>query len=591
MNDVLERVGEDISNTPLLDTNTLMPILACDVATPSTLCDALERIDQDISDTQLPIPTVDVATPPLLSMSTVETNNVYESLLETNTSVYSSVPSCETSSSSRSRRRDQFRIDQCTNRERFDMEYKLRTWRLTNSKSFPSSSLLFPSRKSEPERKFHSAPPSPSRRADRSEPGERIVDHTTQSTFLDTPRSSSLHSPSVLSSTSFKGIDHQPDSDATRKILDFLASKVDLLSVSINTIQYNLTKIAETLHISLEEKIRETDKKLTISIETKLDYLENKFDSFKTKTDKQFKEMKSENLELWDKLEAYILSEAEREDCIKECFNNSSHHPCTADLIPLKEELEKKVAELDARLAAPQPSTRLGSFSEDCWEVPPADNAERGDIDDDRIVGIDGIVNPTANLESLHYVVTDKFDQMAKFMNEWETKITDLDVRIIECEQYSRRECLVINGIPASVKDDQLDATVISILSKLQIYISGKDISAIHRLGVTKDIRYPARVIVKFINRKILDMCHERNEWLPDLQQELKMNIRFHESLAQRNQESLRLCKWLKSNGKIHDHFLRNGYSKIVVAENEKPIKVPHPLFLRDKFDIPEGVK
>ena len=180
---------------------------------------------------------------------------------------------------------------------------------------------------------------------------------------------------------------------------------------------------------------------------------------------------------------------------------------------------------------------------------------------------------------------------MVKFMNEWDDKITDLDVRIIECEQYSRRECLIINGIPASVKDEQLESTVINILNKLQIYIGGRDISAIHRLGVTKDIRYPARVIVKFINRKILDLCHEKSEYLPGLQQELRMNIRFHESLAQLNQESLRLCKWLKTNGKIHDHFLRNGFSKIVVAADEKPIKVPHPLFLRDKFVIPEGVR
>ena len=83
MNNVLERVELNLSNTQILDVHTLMPV------------EVLEPINPDTSDTQLPIPTVDVATPPL-SMSTVETNTVYETLLETNSSAYSSVPSCET---------------------------------------------------------------------------------------------------------------------------------------------------------------------------------------------------------------------------------------------------------------------------------------------------------------------------------------------------------------------------------------------------------------------------------------------------------------------------------------------------------------
>ena len=77
-------------------------------------------------------------------------------------------------------------------------------------------------------------------------------------------------------------------------------------------------------------------------IDAKLDYLEDKFDNLRTTTDKQIKELKSENLELGDKLEAYILCEAEREDSIKDCLN-SSHYPCTADFISLKEEFEKKI--------------------------------------------------------------------------------------------------------------------------------------------------------------------------------------------------------------------------------------------------------
>ena len=84
-------------------------------------------------------------------------------------------------------------------------------------------------------------------------------------------------------------------------------------------------------------------------------------------------------------------------------------------------------------------------------------------------------------------------------------------------------------------------------------------------------------------------MCFERKDWLPDLRNTLKMNLRFYESLAQLNQESLKLCTWLFNAGKIHDHFMRNGFCKIIINEKDKPVKVPHPQFLRDKFNIPEG--
>ena len=128
-------------------------------------------------------------------------------------------------------------------------------------------------------------------------------------------------------------------------------------------------------------------------------------------------------------------------------------------------------------------------------------------------------------------------------------------------------------------------------LKKLNIKIQSSDISAVHRMGFTKDPKYPARVIVKFVNRKIANKCFERREWLYDVSQSLNMNLRFYESLAQQNAESLRLCQWLFENGRIYDYFLRNGFSKIVATENSKPVKVTHPQFLRDKFIIPEYVK
>ena len=338
--------------------------------------------------------------------------------------------------------------------------------------------------------------------------------------------------------------------------------------MGINTIQYNLSKIAESFHISLEEKTKENDIKMELAIDNKFVYLEKKIDS----NNHRIKDVEKENQELKDKLTTYILQETEREELIKECFNNS-HSPCSEHFASLKEDLERKFSELDTRLASSPRSNRLSSFSEECRNVP---EVPAGETDEE-----------FAREES----IDSKFDHFAQLVKEWDTRIMDLDVRLLECEQYSRRECVIISGIPENIKGVKLDLTVIDILRSLDIHIAGYDISAVHRLGFSNDPRYPSRVIVKFINRKVAHLCFERRERLPDLRKSLGMNVRFYESLAQLNQESLRLCTWLKSNGQIHDHFLRNGYCKIVPTENDRPVKVPHPEFLRVRFEIPEGVK
>ena len=553
----------------------------------------LERISADISDSQLPIP-ADAGTPSLLSLSTIETKNVYETLLDSRDSLEKDLHGSQTSSSSRSSS-----LERCSDSqlilERLEMKRRLKVWRQMHNASLPpSSALLSVSQKTLPGRKIHSAPSSPTRK-----PRERSSSVPDESlTVADTPLPFSYPSPSNSPSnpnSSLNHLENQVITDGTRRILEFLASKVDQLAVSVNTIQYNLLKISETFQITLDDKIKGTDSKLEKAFDAKLLCLQNRFDNYKLSVNKDFEAIKAENLSLKVNLENYISEESEREEQIKECFNYS-HHACSADYLPLKEDMEKKISELEACLRdfirenddSPHQRTRLGSFSEECRDDSSPDHTPPVRSSHDDTFSDEEIHADFNDPNSAEFSTIDKkLYQMAKIID---ARIMELDVRVLECEQYSRRECLVISGVPAAIEGRDLQPTVIDILDKLGIEIAGKDISAIHRLGKSKDSRYPARVIVKFVNRKILDICHERKDRLPNLQKELRMNIRFFDSLAQLNQESLRLCNWLKENGLIHDHFLRNGFCKIVVAENDTPIKVPHPALLRDKFDIPKDV-
>lgn len=177
-------------------------------------------------------------------------------------------------------------------------------------------------------------------------------------------------------------------------------------------------------------------------------------------------------------------------------------------------------------------------------------------------------------------------------MENFYKKLYELDTRILECEQYSRRESVIISGIPNNVKHHDLENVTIEILKNIGIFVGTKDISAIHRLGkVSNNNKYPVRVIVRFVNRKIVDLCHERKSQLPELKRTMKMDIRFFESLAHLNLESVRLCNYLLENQQIHSFFLRNGFPKIVVKENDVPLRMVHPDLIRAKFNVPNSVK
>ena len=150
----------------------------------------------------------------------------------------------------------------------------------------------------------------------------------------------------------------------------------------------------------------------------------------------------------------------------------------------------------------------------------------------------------------------------------------------------------MISGIPDAIDQKHLQSKVIQILSTIDLHVVPDDISACHRLYNPPDSQYPARVVVRFLNRKIVNFCIEhRKELQQGASRHLRLNIRIFESLCAKNEESLRICKWLNQEGKIHDHYLRNGFVKIVMEENGRPQKVKHPEILRRKFDpIPEGI-
>ena len=73
--------------------------------------------------------------------------------------------------------------------------------------------------------------------------------------------------------------------------------------------------------------------------------------------------------------------------------------------------------------------------------------------------------------------------------------ITTLKTSLQIQEQYSRRECLEIVGIPISIDDKNLQSTVCNILNKIDVPCGPEDLEDCHR--IKGDC-----TIVKFSNRR-----------------------------------------------------------------------------------------
>ena len=163
-------------------------------------------------------------------------------------------------------------------------------------------------------------------------------------------------------------------------------------------------------------------------------------------------------------------------------------------------------------------------------------------------------------------------------------QLYDIDYRLIDAEQYPRRHNLVISGIPDSVNQNKLEITVIDILSSIGMNVSSYEVVGCHRLYKNKKSKYPAKTIIRFTNRKVVEYCIRNRDLLLNNKNRFKMNLRFYENLCESNERVNNWCRELKKYGFLHDYYVRNGFIKIIINEGDFPIKIHHPDELFHKF-------
>ena len=181
-----------------------------------------------------------------------------------------------------------------------------------------------------------------------------------------------------------------------------------------------------------------------------------------------------------------------------------------------------------------------------------------------------------------------KYNKEFSYLNNDITELFDglnnVNLKVLQLDQYTHRESLVISGIDDNISQDQLEFTVLRILRSIGLYnVSSYEITACHRL-YNQNPNFPPRTIIRFTNRKIVEFCLRNRDNLKERRHELRMNLRFYEHLTECNESVLKECFQLVKYEYNESYYIRNGFVKIVVNAGDRPIKIYHTIHLHDIF-------
>ena len=113
---------------------------------------------------------------------------------------------------------------------------------------------------------------------------------------------------------------------------------------------------------------------------------------------------------------------------------------------------------------------------------------------------VQSIISLTDEIINLKDIVIKNLHNEKKKCEKLENRVAILESNHNDLAQYGRRNNVVFSGIPENVPDNNLESTVISVLSDIDVQLEPSDIEASHRIG--KPTSKKQKTIVRFVNRK-----------------------------------------------------------------------------------------
>ncbi|XP_046677353.1 uncharacterized protein LOC124365416 [Homalodisca vitripennis] len=178
--------------------------------------------------------------------------------------------------------------------------------------------------------------------------------------------------------------------------------------------------------------------------------------------------------------------------------------------------------------------------------------------------------NECIKMSNLIEALTTENGQLKKKVKELETRLEDI-------EQYSRSNCIEMQGIPLEPAEDVLNI-VKDVGRALDLDISDTMVDACHRLGVQKTGDKPPGIIVKFVRRMGKESFIQRRRVKTTLStrhigRKDDRSIYVNESLSPARRRIHALARRFQREKNCKFLWIRNG--KIFMRKEDKaPVKI-----------------
>lgn len=173
--------------------------------------------------------------------------------------------------------------------------------------------------------------------------------------------------------------------------------------------------------------------------------------------------------------------------------------------------------------------------------------------------------------------LTELIEALRTENQELKKKVKTLEDRVEDMEQYSRSNCVEIQGIPYTPTEDVL-SIVKDVGKALDLTISDSMVDTCHRLGVRQNGDKPPGIIVKFVRRidkeellrkrRVKRTLSTRHMSRPD-----DLPVYVNESLSPARRRLHAMARQYQRDNNYKFLWVRNG--KILMRKEEKaPVKV-----------------
>lgn len=176
----------------------------------------------------------------------------------------------------------------------------------------------------------------------------------------------------------------------------------------------------------------------------------------------------------------------------------------------------------------------------------------------------------TLRIDARLKALTDQIKEKDARIDTLEASVRDLQVKLDDQEQYSRREALRVDGIP-EVNNESTDALILELCNeglKLDPPLKTEDISRSHRSG--DRAKFGKRtILVKFSSYRIRDRVIRARKHLKSLHRDGQAPIFMNEDLTKRRAHLAYLARGLKKEKRVLDTWTWDGLIRVKDLHNK----------------------